>query len=328
MRVCVVGAGGIGATLGARLALAGHEVGLVARGAHLAALQEQGLRFIDEAAGAEHKLRLRASAEPAELGAQDVVFLALKAHDIGPMLERVAPLLGPHTSVVPAINGLPWWYFHGVGGANEGRVVRALDPAGTMFAALDPDRLLGCVVHVAAEVRSPGTVHHTGGQRLILGEPRGGSSARLERVAALLAQAGFEAEATSDIRLAVWTKLVGNLSFNPVAALTGYRMDQLCADEGVVEVIRASMLEAMAVAEHLGVRIPMTPEARIELARQLGAARISMMQDLEAGRRLELGPIVEAVMELAQDAGLAMPVTRHVHALTRARARSAGIAQP
>jgi 2-dehydropantoate 2-reductase len=328
MRVCVVGAGGIGATLGARLALAGHEVGLVARGAHLAALQEQGLRFVDEAAGAEHRLRLRASAEPAELGAQDVVFLALKAHDIGPMLERVAPLLGPHTSVVPAINGLPWWYFHGVGGANEGRVVRALDPAGTMFAALDPDRLLGCVVHVAAEVRSPGTVHHTGGRRLILGEPRGGSSARLERVAALLAQAGFEAEATSDIRLAVWTKLVGNLSFNPVAALTGYRMDQLCADEGVVEVIRASMLEAMAVAEHLGVRIPMTPEARIDLARQLGAARISMMQDLEAGRRLELGPIVEAVMELAQDAGLAMPVTRHVHALTRARARSAGIAQP
>ncbi|HOX89860.1 MAG TPA: 2-dehydropantoate 2-reductase [Burkholderiaceae bacterium] len=328
MRVCVVGAGGIGATLGARLALAGHEVGLVARGAHLAALQEQGLRFVDEAAGAEHRLRLRASAEPAELGAQDVVFLALKAHDIGPMLERVAPLLGPHTSVVPAINGLPWWYFHGVGGANEGRVVRALDPAGTMFAALDPDRLLGCVVHVAAEVRSPGTVHHTGGRRLILGEPRGGSTARLERVAALLAQAGFEAEATSDIRLAVWTKLVGNLSFNPVAALTGYRMDQLCADEGVVEVIRASMLEAMAVAEHLGVRIPMTPEARIELARQLGAARISMMQDLEAGRRLELGPIVEAVMELAQDAGLAMPVTRHVHALTRARARSAGIAQP
>jgi 2-dehydropantoate 2-reductase len=328
MRVCVVGAGGIGATLGARLALAGHEVGLVARGAHLAALQEQGLRFVDEAAGAEHRLRLRASAEPAELGAQDVVFLALKAHDIGPMLERVAPLLGPHTSVVPAINGLPWWYFHGVGGAIEGRVVRALDPAGTMFAALDPDRLLGCVVHVAAEVRSPGTVHHTGGRRLILGEPRGGSSARLERVAALLAQAGFEAEATSDIRLAVWTKLVGNLSFNPVAALTGYRMDQLCADEGVVEVIRASMLEAMAVAEHLGVRIPMTPEARIDLARQLGAARISMMQDLEAGRRLELGPIVEAVMELAQDAGLAMPVTRHVHALTRARARSAGIAQP
>jgi 2-dehydropantoate 2-reductase len=328
MRVCVVGAGGIGATLGARLALAGHEVGLVARGAHLAALQEQGLRFVDEAAGAEHRLRLRASAEPAELGAQDVVFLALKAHDIGPMLERVAPLLGPHTSVVPAINGLPWWYFHGVGGASEGRVVRALDPAGTMFAALDPDRLLGCVVHVAAEVRSPGTVHHTGGRRLILGEPRGGSTARLERVAALLAQAGFEAEATSDIRLAVWTKLVGNLSFNPVAALTGYRMDQLCADEGVVEVIRASMLEAMAVAEHLGVRIPMTPEARIDLARQLGAARISMMQDLEAGRRLELGPIVEAVMELAQDAGLAMPVTRHVHALTRARARSAGIAQP
>jgi 2-dehydropantoate 2-reductase len=197
-----------------------------------------------------------------------------------------------------------------------------------MFAALDPDRLLGCVVHVAAEVRLPGTVHHTGGRRLILGEPRGGSTARLGRVAALLAQAGFEAEATSDIRLAVWTKLVGNLSFNPVAALTGYRMDQLCADEGVVEVIRASMLEAMAVAEHLGVRIPMTPEARIDLARQLGAARISMMQDLEAGRRLELGPIVEAVMELAQDAGLAMPVTRHVHALTRARARSAGIAQP
>lgn len=328
MRICIVGAGGIGATLGARLALAGHAVSLVARGEHLRAIREQGWHFVDEVERSEHCLRLPASDDPAELGVQDAVFIGLKAYDIAPMLARMAPLLGPQTIVVPAINGLPWWYFHGVGGANEGRVVRALDPAGTMFASLDPDRLLGCVVHLAAEVRAPGIVHHTSGRRLILGEPRGGSTPRLAGVAALLTQAGFEVEATNDIRLAVWTKLVGNLSFNPVAALTGYRMDQLCADAGVMEVIRAAMLEAMAVAEHYGVKVAMTPEARIELARQLGAARISMMQDLEAGRQLELGPIVEAVMELAQDADLAMPVTRHVHALTRARARSAGIAQP
>jgi 2-dehydropantoate 2-reductase len=328
MRVCVVGAGGIGATLGARLALAGHAVSLVARGAHLRALQERGLTFVDEPSGARHTLRLPAAADPSELGAQDAVIIALKAHDIGPMLPRLAPLLAPHTVVVPAINGLPWWYFHGAGGSHEGRVVRALDPQASFFVALDPDRILGCVVHVAAEVRAPGSVHHTGGRRLILGEPRGGLTPRLASIAEALNEAGFEAEPSGDIRLAVWTKLVGNLSFNPVAALTGYRMDQLCADAGVTEVIRAAMLEAMAVAEHYGVKIPMTPEARIDLARQLGAARISMMQDLEAGRRLELGAIVEAVMELAHDAGIAMPVTRHLHALTRARARSAGIDQP
>lgn len=328
MKICVVGAGGIGATLGARLALAGHEVSLVARGAHLRALRTQGLRFVDELGHSEHRLRLPATDDPAELGVQDAVFIGLKAHDIPPMLARLAPLVAPDTVVVPAINGLPWWYFHGAGGALEGHVVRALDPAGTMFAALAPEHLLGCVVHVAAEVRAPGEVHHTNGRRLVLGEPRGGHSERLARIVAALTAAGFEGEATDNIRLAVWTKLVGNLSFNPVAALTGYRMDQLCADAGVVDVIRASMLEAMAVAEHYGVTILMTPEARIDLARQLGAARISMMQDLEAGRRLELGPIVEAVMELAQDAGLAMPVTRHVHALARARARSAGIDQP
>jgi 2-dehydropantoate 2-reductase len=253
------------------------------------------------------------------------VIIGLKAHAIPAMLPRLAPLVGRDTVVVPAINGLPWWYFYGVGGALEGLTLRSLDPDGTMFAALDPARIVGCVVHVAAEVRAPGEVQHSSGRRLILGELDNRASERLARVCDALDAAGFDTVRSTDIRLDVWTKLIGNLSFNPVAALTGYLMNEIVGDEAVLDVIRAMMGEAMRVAEHLGVRVPMTPDQRIDLARQLGAVRISMLQDLEQRRRLELAAIVGAVIELADRAGIAMPTTRHVHALAQARARALGI---
>jgi 2-dehydropantoate 2-reductase len=227
---------------------------------------------------------------------------------------------------VPAINGLPWWYFHAEGGSLEGTTLRSLDPAGTMFASLNPSHILGCVVHIAAEVRAPGEVHHTGGRRLILGEPDRSLSARLERVASALDAAGFATERSRDIRLDVWIKLLGNLSFNPVAALTGYLMDQIVADEDVLGVIRAMMLEGMAVSEHYGYRMPMTPDRRIDIARQLGAAKISMLQDLEQRRPLELAAIVGSVIELADMARIPVPTIRHVHALALGRARALGIA--
>jgi 2-dehydropantoate 2-reductase len=326
MRVAVVGAGSIGAVLGAKLAATGHDVALIARGAHLDAIRSRGLTLVDNVGEHGGIYRLRADDDPAEFETQDLVVVALKAHAIGAMLPKMRPLISEDTVVVPAINGLPWWYFHGVGGAHEGMTLRSLDPDRSMFAALAPQHILGCVVHIAAEVRAPGEVHHTGGRRLILGEPAGGISERMQRVCAALDAAGFEAIRSTDIRLDIWTKLVGNLSFNPIAALTGYLMNQIVDDEEVLDVIRAMIREGMQVAEHYGVRIPMTIEQRIDLARQLGAAKISMLQDLQQRRKLELDAIVGAVIELAERASIAVPTTRHVHALTQARVRALGIA--
>jgi 2-dehydropantoate 2-reductase len=325
MRVAIVGAGSIGAVLGAKLAAAGHTVVLVARGAHLAALRERGLTLVDHVDGGSGIFRLPASDTPADFDVQDLVIIGLKAHAIPVMLPRMRPLVGTRTVVVPAINGLPWWYFHGTGGALDGLTLRSLDPEDTMRAALDAAHVLGCVVHVAAEVRAPGEVHHTGGRRLILGELDNTSSARLQAVGDALDGAGFETVRSTDIRLDVWTKLIGNLSFNPIAALTGTLMNQIVADEAVLDVIRAMMVEGMQVAERVGIRVGMTPDQRIDLARQLGAAKISMLQDLEQRRRLELGAIVGSVIELAGHVGVDVPTVRHVHALAQARARTLGI---
>jgi 2-dehydropantoate 2-reductase len=326
MKVAIVGAGAIGGVLGAKLAARGHDVSLIARGAHLAAIRNNGLKLVDHVGEASRSYLLPASSEPADFGPQDLVIIALKAHAIAAMLPRLRPLLKDDTVVVPAINGLPWWYFYREAGPYEGRSVRTLDADGTMFAELDCRHIVGCVVHAAGEVRAPGEVHHTGGRRLILGEPDRSSSARLQRVCAALDEAGFEARPSSNIRLDVWIKLLGNMSFNPVAALTGYLMNQICADEGVLDVIRPMMLEGMAVSAHYGYPMPMTPDERIDLARQLGAAKISMLQDIERGRTLELAPVVGSVIELAELAGLPVPTIRMVHALVLARARVLGLA--
>ena len=326
MKVCIVGAGSIGAVLGAGLAATGQEVCLIARGPHLDAIRAGGLKLVDHVDQRSGTFRLAASAEPADFGAQDLVIIALKAHSIAPLLPRMRPLIAGHTVVVPAINGLPWWYFHKEGGRYDGMRMRTLDPDGTMFSALDCRHIVGCVVHVSAEVRAPGEVHHTGGRRLILGEPDNLRSERLDAVCSALNAAGFEARASTNIRLDVWTKLLGNLSFNPVAALTGYLMNQICADEDVLHVIRAVMREGMAVSEHFGHRMPMTIEQRIDIARKLGAAKISMLQDLEQRRPLELAAVVGAVIELADLASIAVPATRIVHALALARSRALGIA--
>jgi 2-dehydropantoate 2-reductase len=328
MKIAIVGAGSIGGTLGALLADAGHEVVLLARGAHLQALRCDGLRYVDRIEPQRSGLRpLPASDDAAAFGTQDLVIITLKAHAIAAMLPRLDPLLAPHTVVLPAINGLPWWYFHREPGRHEGRSLRSLDPQASMFADLDCARVLGCVVHVAAEVSSPGEVTHTAGRRLIVGEidrDRTGSE-RQVRVCAALTEAGFEVEASNNIRLAMWVKLLGNLSFNPVAALTGYVMNQICADEGVLALIRTLMLEGMAVSQRLGYPMSITPDQRIDMARQLGAAKISMLQDLEQRRTLELAAIVEAVIELAEIEQLPVPTIRLVHALTAARAKALGI---
>ena len=326
MKVAIVGAGAIGGVLGGRLAACGHDVRLVARGEHLEAIRRGGLRLVDHLDGESSTHRLPASDAPEDFGEQDLVIIALKAHTIAAMLPRLRSLIGERTVVVPAINGLPWWYFYRESGPHAGRRLHCLDPGDTMFAALDCSHVLGCVVHVAAELRAPGEVHHTSGRRLIVGEPDHSMSERLQHVCGILDQAGFEAQRSVSIRLDVWIKLLGNMSFNPVAALTGYLMNQICADEDVLDVIRAMMHEGMAVSAHYGYRMPMTPDERIDLARQLGAAKISMLQDIERRRPLELTPVVGSLIELAELARLPVPTIRMVHALAQARARALGLA--
>ena len=326
MKVCIVGAGSIGASIGARLARADNEVCLIARGEHLRAIRADGLRFVDLVGSGSGTLRLAASDEPSDFAQQELVVIALKAHAVGAMLPRLAPLLGPQTAVLAALNGVPWWYFQRGGGPYEGTRLRSLDPDGTMSQALDASRIVGCVVHLAAEVLQPGRVQYTAGRRLIVGELDGSDTGRLRAIADALRAAGFETEVSFDIRADMWRKLIGNMSFNPVAALTGYRMDQICCDDQALEVIRAVLREGMEVAERLGISIGMTVEQRIGVARQLGPARISMLQDLEAGRPPELAAVVGAVIELADLTGVPVPATRLLHALVQARARALGIA--
>jgi 2-dehydropantoate 2-reductase len=319
VKVCIVGAGAIGGVLGAKLAAAGHGVCLVARGEHLAAIRARGLAFQD--AQGICTLNLPASDAPGDFGPQDAVFIALKAYAIGPMLPRLAPLLAPDTAVVTAINGIPWWYFAREGGRFDGSPVECLDPDGAMLRALDPRHLVGCVVHAAAEVIAPGVVHHTGGRDFILGEIDGSTTPRLQAIAGALEAAGLRAPVSRRIRDDVWTKLIGNTSYNPVAALTGALMSEINANAGLLELIRRMMIEAMQVAAALGARITVTVEERLALARKLGSAKISMLQDLERGRPLEIDAIVGAVCELGRRAGVPTPTIDGMEALLRERVK-------
>ncbi len=321
LRVCIVGAGAIGGLMGAALARAGHEVCVVARGAHLDAIRAAGLAV--RSADGRYTVNVRAADDPSGFGVQDVVVIALKAYSIGPMLPRLAPLLGPDTAVVTAINGLPWWYFQREGGRFDGSRIECLDPDGAMAVALDPRHLVGCVVHASAEVTAPGEIHHTSGTAFILGEIDGTVGARLERFGAAMRAAGFDPKLSARIRDDIWTKLIGNLSYNPVAALTGALMSDINANPALLDLIRRMMLEGMAVGEAYGAKFLVTLEERFAMARRLGSAKISMLQDMERGRPLELDAIVGAVTELGRRAGVATPAIDGVEALIRERVRHA-----
>jgi 2-dehydropantoate 2-reductase len=329
VKICVVGAGAIGGLLAFRLAAAGHEVSVVARGAHRDAIAARGLTLVDHQDDRTASQAMAASAEPSDFGAQDVVFIGLKAHAIPAMLPRIASLIGPETMVVPAINGMPWWYFQREGGEHDGMVVRSVDPEGAMRGVVGPEAIVGCVVHAAAEVREPGVVHHTKGRGFIIGEIDRGLAdpvtPRVQSLATALRDARLEPTISKDIRYDVWAKLIGNLSFNPVAAVTFADMARICASEGLLDVIRPMLSEGMAVARGYGIHIAITPDERIDVARYLGNARISMHQDFEAHRKPEIDAIVGAVIELADCVEVPVPVTRMLHALVRERALSDGL---
>lgn len=305
--------------MGAGFARAGHEVCLVARGAHLDALRTDGLTLLAE--GKREVFRLPASDDPSAFGAQEVVFLCLKTYSIGAMLPRMKNLLGRDAVVVPAINGLPWWYFHAEGGKFDGQPVACLDPAGTLFQALDPRHILGCVVHAAAQAPEPGVVRHTAGREFLIGEPDRSRSVRAERIVAAMNAAGFEAKLAADIRVEIWLKLTGNLSYNPVAALALAHMDEIHGNPGLLALIRSLIEETMRVAEAYGVRVPITADERIAIAKKLAGAKISMHQDIEKRRPLEVDAIVGAVVELARKAGIMTPMIDAIYALIAERAR-------
>ncbi|MBU6438195.1 MAG: 2-dehydropantoate 2-reductase [Betaproteobacteria bacterium] len=312
--ITVVGAGAIGGRMAARFALAGHSVTVVARGEHLRAMQQSGLTIVEPTGTRRVDVRAVDDAHiPAE--PQQLVVIALKAHQIAPLLPRIAALLGDDTVVVPAINGLPWWYFHG-DAAHAGQRIECLDPDDAMAAALDAQRIIGCVVHASAEVTAPGTVLSNGQNRLILGEPSQQLTPRLQAVAALFEQAGFEVKRSARIRDDIWMKLVGNVSFNPVAALTRARMDQINRNPELIALIRRVMEETMAVARAYGCDPQVGVDERIAIGRGIGAVKISMHQDVERGRPLELDAIVRAPVELGRKAGVPMPFTEAMLALT------------
>jgi 2-dehydropantoate 2-reductase len=321
MRICIYGAGAIGGHIAAKLGQGGAEVSLVARGPHLEAMQANGLTLIE---GDERlNVPVTASEDPAELGPQDYVIVTLKAHQVPGVVDRMQPLLGPDTCVVMAVNGVPWWYFYKLEGPYEDHRIETIDPGGVQWRGIGPERVLGCVVYPAAEVKEPGVVTHIEGDRYSLGEPSGERSARAQALSKVLQAAGLKAPVRPKIRDELWVKLWGNLSFNPISALTGATLDVLCTDPGTRDVARHMMLEAQAIGEKLGVRFPIDVEKRIDGGAAVGAHKTSMLQDLERGRPLELDALVTAVQELGEITETPTPTIDTVLALIKLRAATA-----
>ncbi|RUW91261.1 2-dehydropantoate 2-reductase [Mesorhizobium sp. M7A.F.Ca.US.010.02.1.1] len=316
MKITIFGAGAIGGYLAAKLAMTGRtDLSIVARGAHLEAIKADGLRLIED--GQEISVPVRAAAKADELGAQDYVVLALKAHSLSPALDQIAPLLGDHTSVVTMQNGVPWWYFHGVGGPLEGTRLNAVDPGGAIWQRIGPERVIGSVVYPAVEVNAPGLIRHVEGKRFSLGEPSGERSGRVTLLAEEMVKAGLQAPVRDDIRSEIWVKLWGNLSFNPISALTGSTLAAIVADDGTRALARTMMLEAQAIGESLGVRFPIAVDRRIKGAGDVGEHKTSMLQDLERGRPMEIDALVSAVQELGRLTDKPTPTIDAVLALVR-----------
>ena len=314
MKICVYGAGAVGGLMAAWLARAGHDVSLVARGAQLDAIRRDGLR-VRSKTGTD-SFRIKADADPAKFGAQDYVLVTVKAQSLADVAASIAPLLGDGTSVVTAMNGVPWWFLN--------LRLKSLDPDGALSRAIPTQRVVGCVIHLAASNPEPGLVSHNMGAKLILGEPGGENTARTRRIADALAAAGFEIVVSSTIEKEFWVKLLGNVSFNPVSALTVSTADRLIQNDEVKAYMVEIMREVLAIGRAVGVDANIDPEARIDMARALGPFKTSMLQDLEAGKRLEIDGLLAGTLEIARKAGVRAPFTESLFGLIRARAQSTG----
>jgi 2-dehydropantoate 2-reductase len=322
MKFAVVGAGAIGGYLGARLALAGEEVTFIARNRNLEAIRANGFKLILEDGREEHAATAKAVQHMAEAGPQDVVLLTVKSHQVGDLLPDLRALFGPNTMVVTMINGIPWWYFHKLPGAHEGLGLDSVDPGGKLAAHIEPERIIGSVVYPAAELVAPGVVKLIEGNRFTLGELDGSRSERISALSEVMMRAGFKAPVAKDIRSEIWVKLWGNLSFNPISALTHATLEDICRFPATRTLASRMMTEAQGVAEALGVRFKITLEQRIAGAEAVGAHKTSMLQDVEHGRALELEALVGSVVELGRITGQPTPTIEAVYAATSLLGRS------
>jgi 2-dehydropantoate 2-reductase len=315
VRIVIVGAGAIGGYIGARLARAGADVVLFARGPHLEAMQQRGLRVISP--DGDFDVRPGATGDLAAVGPADVVFLGVKAHSLTALAPRLPPLLGPDTVVVSTQNGIPWWYFQGVGGDLEGVTLDSVDPGGVIANAIAAERVIGSLAYFSTDIAEPGVIHHTEGNRISFGEPSGARTERVRRIAEALIAAGFRCPITTRFRHEIWVKLLGNVAFNPISALTGGTLEELVRHPQVSGLVRQVMTETEAVAARLGIELPISIEQRMAGAEKVGAHKTSMLQDYEAGRPMELDAVVGAVLELGQRLDVPMPATRAVFACAK-----------
>ena len=322
-KIAIYGAGAIGGWIGVRLAQAGCEVSVVARGATLSALQAQGLQLHE--AGTDLVAPVQASANPLELGVQDLVVIAVKAPSLQEVARHIAPLIGPHTVVLTAMNGVPWWFFHSFGGALEGTPLRAVDASGEIAQAIPAARVIGCVVHASCALAAPGCVQHHFGNKLIIGEPSGIKTERVMQLAALLVRAGFDASVSEQIQKDTWYKLWGNMTVNPISALTGATTDLILGDDLVRGFVSSVMLEAKEIGARIGLPIDQQPEDRHAVTLKLGAFKTSMLQDVEAGKAVELDALVTVVKELGTLTGVATPWTDALLGLARLQAKVRGL---
>ena len=328
MKICVYGAGAVGGLIAAGLARSGHDVCVVARGRQLDAIQQHGLRVRSRASGTIDSHAVRAESDPARLGPQDYVVVSVKAQSLNEVAASVGPLVGPDTSIITAMNGVPWWFFDRLGfGAGKQRL-ETLDPSGMLARAMPTERIVGCVIHFAASIPEPGLISHNMGTRLILGEPGGRNTARTQRLAEALGEAGFQIEVSDFIEKEFWVKLLGNVSFNPVSALTMSTADRLIEDAYVKGYMVEIMREVLAIGRAVGVDAQIDPEARIDMARQLGQFKTSMLQDMEAGKPLEIDGLLAGTLEIAAKAGVPAPYTQSLFGLIRTRALSSNQYRP
>jgi 2-dehydropantoate 2-reductase len=322
MKICIFGAGAIGGYLGAKLSMAGMDVSLIARGPHLAAMQGHGLTLIEN--GERQTVPVRAAEKATELGRQDYVIVTLKAHSVPGAVDSLQPLLSPETTVVMAVNGVPWWYFYELEGPYQNRRLASVDPDDKQWEGIGPERVLGCVVYPAADVPQPGVIKHIEGNRFALGEPSGERSERAMALSKAMISVGLKAPVRLKVRDEIWVKLWGNLSFNPISALTLATLDVLCTDAGTRATARNMMLEAQVIAERLGMKFPIDVDRRIDGGAEVGAHRTSMLQDLEKGRPMEIDALVTAVQELGRIVDVPTPTIDTVLSLVQLRAKVAG----
>ena len=322
-KVAIVGAGAIGGWMGVHLARAGAQVSVLARGDTLAALQGEGLQL--HQGGELHTVPVKASNQAVDLGVQDLVVISVKAPALSAVAAQVGPLIGPNTVVLTAMNGVPWWFLQGFGGPVAGRSLASVDPEGQIARALPASHIIGCVVHASCSVDAPGVIRHHFGDGLIVGEPSGEHTPRVQALHALLQQAGFNATLSPQIQKDIWYKLWGNMTVNPVSALTGATTDRILDDEQVRGFISNVMHEAKAIGERIGIPIAQEPEDRHAVTRKLGAFKTSMLQDVQAGKPVELDALVSAVRELGQLTEVATPFTDALLGLSRLHARGLGL---